>query len=158
MGAINISWISLLLQGIPELTAIVTLAFVIARIPLKWSTALCVGTVLAVCVYAVRLFSFPFGVHTILSIFLLFVFLMWHSQGDLSLAVIASLASFFVTIICETICLTLLMQIFRVTPNTLSTHPVLKIVISEPHVILLFVLAYLFKKFLTKRGLYPCSL
>lgn len=56
----NIPLIALFLQGIPETVALVTLAFVIARIPLKWNKALLFGTVLALCAYVVRLFFHPF--------------------------------------------------------------------------------------------------
>lgn len=86
MSTIKIPLIALLLQGIPEQIAVVTLAFVIARISLKWNKVLLIGIVLAFCAYVIRLFPIPFGIHTILLIFLLFIFLTRLGKKDVSLS------------------------------------------------------------------------
>ena len=151
MGFINIPLIALLLQGIPELTAIVTLAFVIARIPLKWSKIILLGIALAVCAYVVRLFPIPFGIHTILLLILLFIALSMLGKGEFSLYLIASLLSFLGLVIFEFVCLSLLMPVFGVTPETLSIDPVINIVIREPHVLLLLLFAFLLHRFVKKR-------
>lgn len=151
MSSINIPLIVLLLQGIPEIIAIVTLAFVIAKINIKWNKILLIGVPLAVCEYVVRLFPIPFGIHTILLLILLFIGLTVIGKGEFSLSLIASLLSFLVLIICEFVCLSLLMPIFRVTPETLSLHPIIRIVIAEPHVLILFISAFLLNKFIQKK-------
>ncbi|MHB8126857.1 MAG: hypothetical protein ACYDEJ_14725 [Desulfitobacteriaceae bacterium] len=149
---INIPLIVLLLQGIPETVAVVTLAFVIARIPLKWNKILLIGSILAFCAYIVRLFPIPFGIHTILQIILLFIALTWLGKGDFSLSLVATLLSFLALVIFELGCISLLMPIFGVTPNTLSTNTKIMIIIAEPQVFLLFISAFLLKKFYLKRG------
>lgn len=151
MRSINIPWIALLLQGIPELTAEVTLAFVIARIPLKWNKILLIGIVLAFISYIVRLFPIPFGVHLFLLIILLFIALIWLGKGDVGLSLIASLLSFLALVIFEFVCLSLLMPIFGVTPETLFENLVIRIAITEPQVLLTFFSAFLLSK-LQKRG------
>ena len=143
--------IALLLQGIPELTAEVTLAFVIARIPLKWNKILSIGIVLAFISYIVRLFPIPFGVHLFLLIILLCIALTWLGKGDFSLSLIASLLSFLALVIFEFVCLTLFMPIFGVTPETLYTNIIIRIVIGEPQVLLTFLSAFLLNT-LHKRG------
>ncbi|MGI6120399.1 MAG: hypothetical protein ACOYIB_07535, partial [Desulfosporosinus sp.] len=90
---ISIPLIALLLQGIPEQIAVATLAFVIAKIPLEWKKVFLIGITLAICAYIVRLFPFPFGVHLILLIILLFIALLWLGKGDFSISLIASLFS-----------------------------------------------------------------
>lgn len=152
VGFIHISLISLLLQGIPENTALVTLAFVIARIPLKWNKALLIGTVLAICAYVVRLFHLPFGVHTIVLIILLFIFLTWFGKGDYSLYLLASLLSSLALVILETCFLSLIMLVFGATPEILYTDDVIRIVITEPQVLLLFTFAFLLNKLYLRRG------
>lgn len=142
---IQIPLIMLLLQGIPELIAFVALAFVIAGIPLKWKMISLIGIVLAVCSYAVRFFPIPFGIHTILLFILLFLALTILGKGEFSLSLIASLVSILVLVIFEFVCLSLLMPIFGVTPETLSIHPVIRIVIAEPQVLLLSLTAFLLK-------------
>ncbi|ODA40525.1 hypothetical protein [Desulfosporosinus sp. BG] len=152
MRSINIPLIALFLQGIPEQTAVVTLAFVIARIPLKWNKILLIGIVLAFISYVVRLFSIPFGVHFFLLIILLFIALTWLGKGDFGLSLLASLLSFLALTIFEFVCLSLLMPLFGVTPETLFTNLVIiRIAITEPQVILLFIFAFLLNKFIPKK-------
>jgi len=148
--SISIPWISLLLQGIPELTAEVTLAFVIARIPLKWNKILLIGIVLAIISYVVRLFPIPFGIHTLFLIILLFIALIWLGKGDFSLSLLASLLSFLALTIFEFVCLSLLMPVFGLTPESLSTDSVKRIAITEPQVLFLFISAFLLNKFYKK--------
>ncbi|KUO73299.1 MAG: hypothetical protein APF81_11855 [Desulfosporosinus sp. BRH_c37] len=153
MRSINIPWIALLLQGIPEQTAVVTLAFVIARIPLQWKKILLIGIVLAFISYIVRLFPIPFGVHSFLIIILLFIALTWLGKGDFSLSLLASLVSFLALVIFELVCLSLLMPVFGVTPETLFTNLLIRILITEPQVILLLISAFLLYKFIPKKRL-----
>ena len=151
--SINIPLIALLFQGIPEQTAVVALAFVIARIPLKWNKISLIGIVLAFISYVVRLFPIPFRVHLFLLIILLFIALTWLGKGDFGLSLIASLLSFLALTIFEFACLSLLMPLFGVTPETLFTDQVIRrIAITEPQVILLFISAYLLNRFIIKRG------
>ena len=151
MRSINIPWIALLLQGIPELTAEVTLAFVIAKIPLKWNKILLIGIVLAFISFVVRLFPIPFGVHLFLLIISLFIALIWLGKGDFSLSLVASLLSVLTLVIFEFVCLSLLMPVFRVTPETLFTNLVIRIAIGEPQVLLTFISAFLLNKLQKKR-------
>lgn len=148
---INIPLIALLLQGIPEQIAVVTLAFVIARIPLKWNKIILIGIALAVISYVVRMFPFPFGVHLFVLIILLFIALIWLGKGDVGLSLIASLLSFLALVIFEFVCLSLLMPVIGVTPETLFNNLRTRIAIGEPQVLILFLSAFLLNK-LQKRG------
>jgi hypothetical protein len=144
--------IALLLQGIPEQIAVVTLAFVIARISLKWNKVLLIGIVLAFCAYVIRLFPIPFGIHTILLIFLLFIFLTRLGKKDVSLSFFASLVAILVLGIFEYSCISLFMLVFGFTPETLFNDLVIRIVLGELHVLLLFISAFLLNKVYLKRG------
>jgi len=139
------------MQGIPEQSAVTTLAFVIAKLPLKWSRILLSGTILALCAFVVRQFSIPFGLHTILLIFILFMFLTRLVKGDFSISLIASLISFSALIIFEIVSFSLLMPAFGITTETLLTDPVVRILMASPQVVLLFLAAFLLKKYL-RRG------
>jgi hypothetical protein len=105
-----------------------------------------------VSAYLVRLFPIPFGVHTILLIVLLFTVLTILSRGDFSLSLIASLMSLLIATIYEFVCLSLLMPIFGVTPETLFENLLIRIVIGEPNVLLLFLTAFLLNKLIKKRS------
>ncbi|KGK86306.1 membrane protein [Desulfosporosinus sp. HMP52] len=150
----NIPLIAFILQGIPELIAVVTLAFVIVRIPLNWKRIVVIGSVIALISYTVRLFPIPFGVHTILQVVLLFLILTWFGKGDFSLSIIASLLSFLSLGIMEYFCLSLLMPVFGVNPEELFSNLLLRIIITEPQVLLMFAFAYMFNKFTKRRGNY----
>jgi hypothetical protein len=147
---IKIPLIVLLLQGIPEQIAVVTLACVIARIPLEVKKVIAIGIILAACAYVIRLFTIPFGTHTILLTLLLFIALIWLSNGNLSLSIIACLLSYLALAVFEFICLSLLMPISGITPEVLANDPVIRIVLTEPQVILIFMLSFILKKYLLK--------
>ncbi len=142
----RIPLLALLLQGIPEQTAIITLAFVVARIPLKWEKILLTGIALALCAYVVRLIPMPFGIHTILLLFVQFIILTWKTKGDVGLSFMASSASILALGIFEFSCLSLFMLIFGLTPETLFNDLIIRIVVGESHVLLLFISAFLVNK------------
>ncbi|MDD4346541.1 MAG: hypothetical protein PHZ11_06585 [Desulfitobacteriaceae bacterium] len=151
MRSINIPLISLLVQGIPEQIAVVTLAFVIARIPMEVKKIVPFGIILAVTAFVVRSFAIPFGIHTTVLIILLFIALIWVSKGNISLSIIATLLSFLALAVCEFICMSLLMSAFKVTPEILSTNLLVRFIITEPQVLLLFTLAFVLNKIFSKK-------
>ena len=146
MRLIKIPLIALLLQGIPEQTAVITLAFVIAGIPLKWNKVLLTGIVLAFCAYVVRLFPIPFGIHTILLLFVLFIILTFITKGDVGLSFIGSSSSILALGIFEYSCMSMFMLIFGFTPETLFNDLNIRILVGEPQVLLLFISAFLINK------------
>lgn len=148
----KIPLLNLLFQGIPESIALVTLAFVIAKIPLKWINIITIGTFLAICAYVIRQLPIPFGIHIVVNLILLFIFLLRQGQGDLSLSLISSISSYLSLIIIETVFSPLLMTVFGVTVNTFFSNLFVWILIGEPQVFFLFCLAFILDKFFIKRG------
>lgn len=148
----GIPLIALLLQGVPEQIAVIILAFLIAKVPLKWNRVLLIAIAQAFCAYVVRLLPIPFGIHTILLIFILFIILTWLSKGDVGLAFVASSLSFLVLVIFEFSCMSLFMFIFGLTPETLFNDLAIRIIVGEPQVLLLFISAFLLNKFYITRG------
>lgn len=134
------------------MVAIVTMAFVIAKIPLDWPKIIPIGTILAFGSYIFRLFPVAFGIHTMFLIVVLLILLIWLGKGDFSLSLIASLLSFLALVVIEFGCLSLLMPFFGVNPEKLFTSLAMRIVITEPQVFLLFISAFLLNKYLQKRG------
>ena len=143
---IEIPFIALILQGIPEQTALISLAFVIARIPLKLNRILWIGIALAFCAYVVRLLPIPFGIHTILLLFILFTIITKECKGDVGFSFLASSLSFLALAIFEFTCMSLFMLSFGFRPETLFNDLTIRILVGEPHVLLLFISAYLINK------------
>lgn len=138
----KIPLIALILQGIPEQIAVVTLAFVIAKISIDWKKISLIGIILALSSYVLRLFPITFGIHTIVLIALLFIFLIKLNQINLNVALVASLISFLALIITETICIKILMSLFNITSAAIISNTVIRILISLPQVLIMFLLAY----------------
>ncbi|SHI28573.1 hypothetical protein SAMN02746098_03798 [Desulfosporosinus lacus DSM 15449] len=141
----------MLIQGIPEQAAVTTLAFIIAKVPIKWDRIFFIGTCLAFSAYTVRLCPIPFGIHTILVMFLLFMCLTKLSKRDVSLSFMASVLSYLILAIFECACLSLFLGVFNITPKIFLTNIVVRIGIGEIHVLLLFSAALLLNKSYIKR-------
>ncbi len=147
----RIPFIALILQGIPETIAIVTLSFIIAKIPLQWKKIVLIGVVIALTSYVIRMFPVTFGIHTILLISLLFIFLIKLGRSSINTALIASLLSYLAIILAETACVSILMPVFGVTPEVLFTNTTVRILISYPQVLVMFMLSYILFKIRAKK-------
>lgn len=149
----QIPFLAVIIQGIPEQIAVVTLAFVIAKLPLEWRKIILLGITLALTSYAVRLLPITFGIHTILLIGLLFFLVFKFGQCALNTALIASLASFLTLIIVETISISALMYMSNLTPDTIFSDTTTRIIISYPQVLIVFFIAFVVRKVKSKREL-----
>lgn len=148
----NIPILALLLQGIPELIAVVTLSFVIARIPLNWKQIVEFALILAFFSYLIRLSPIAYGLHTLLLLILLSTFLFKICKGNISLSLIASILSFLALGIFEFVSLYIFLPLFHLTTTELYTNERIRIILGEPHVVLLFIFALILKRILTERG------
>ncbi|HBV87444.1 MAG TPA: hypothetical protein DEF42_12500 [Desulfosporosinus sp.] len=133
---------------------IATLAFVIAKIPINWKSIFWIGTILALTAYIVRMFPIPFGVHTIVLMFMMSIFLIKICRAEFSISIIASLVSYVTLVLFEIICLSLLMPVLGVTPESFMTDSFVRILITIPQEVLLFCAAFSLRYLYLKRGAY----
>lgn len=136
----------MLLQGIPEQIGIVTLAYALARIPFKWKEITLMGTVLALIAYVIRAQSLPFGIHTIVLIFALYIFLTLMGKKDVSISLFASLISYSVLVFFEFLSISLITNILNISSEEIFTDPVKRILFTEPQVILIFLTAFIIRR------------
>lgn len=148
----NIPLLALVLQGIPEQIAVVVLSLVIARTQLNWKKIIGIGIILAFLAYFVRLTPIPFGIHIILLIVFLTGFLIKITKGNMSLSLIASMTSFLTLALFELVSLSISMPLLGFTATDLYTNEWIRILLGEPHVILLFVFAFFVNRFLSRKG------
>jgi hypothetical protein len=99
--------------------------------------------VLGVTAYLVRLLPIPFGIHTIVLLILLFVFLLTIGEADFSSAILASFLSYLVLAVIEFLSLAILMPVFGITPKTLSIDSAKRIMLGEPGVFFILLIAFL---------------
>lgn len=62
------------LQGIPEMTGLTALSLALSGVLPRWRLIIPVGVILAIIVYVIRLI-FPFGLHTIIGLLLMVLFI-----------------------------------------------------------------------------------
>ena len=109
------------------------------------------GVVMVIAVRIIRSLSFlPFGLHTIVLLLLVFLFLVFSGKADVSMALIASIGSFFALIIYEVLSVTLITEFTKITRDIWYSNEFLRILFGYPHIILLFATAFIVRK---RRGI-----
>lgn len=143
----KIPFLAFILQGIPEMIAIVLLAFVITKASLEWKKICIIGIIMGFASYFIRLLPLTFGIHTVILIGILFIILSKYARVNFNSALIGSLLSFLAIIVAETISLSLLMPIFNVTSEILFTNTIVRVLISWPQILFVIALSFCIHKF-----------
>lgn len=142
----QIPLLSLIFQGIPEQIALVTLAFILAKIKIDWKKIVLLGVFLAFTAYALRLLPITFGTHTIILIGLLFPFLIQFCQVPFLIALKASLVSFLTLIVVEYVLFTSIINLFGISFELYFTDVFKRTLIGLPQVFVLFIIAFVIFK------------
>lgn len=142
----SIPIIVLIFQGIPEQIAVALLAFTIAGISFKWLEAIFLGTTLAIVAYLIRLLPVTFGVHTVILICFLFFYLSLIKKIDLSRAILSTLLSFLLLLFCESLIVPIIMHFLDISRTDLLINNKLRILVTLPHVFILYFLVFLINK------------
>jgi len=138
--------LALIFQGIPEQIAIITLACVLVNAELIWKRIVPISVVIVAINYFLRLLPITFGVHTVILIGLLVVFMATSLKIDIIRAIIGSLVSYLILIIVETLCLAVIIPMFGLTPEAIITDWIVRTLVGLPQLILLLVIAFLIHK------------
>lgn len=137
----RIPLLALVLQGIPESIAVTTLAFVIAKVPLRWKKIVLISLIISFSAYILRLFPITFGIHTIFLMGLQFILLIQLCKVSVIVALKASLISELVLIIVESVCISSLMFLTKRTFEMVFNDISVRILFTLPQVFILFLLA-----------------
>lgn len=147
----KIPLLAAIFQGIPESIAIATFAFAVAKIHFSLKKLILIGLIIAFTSYFVRLLPLTFGIPTIINMIMLFILLVFVGKGSITVSLIATLLSSLSIIIVENICLPLLMTISGITSELFFANTLIRILITLPQVVVMFVLAFLIRKFRTRK-------
>ena len=142
----KIPLLALVFQGIPEQIAIITLACVLVKAELVWKRIVPISVVIVAINYFLRLLPITFGIHTVILIGLLVVFMVAWLKVDMIRAIIGSLVSYLILIIVETLCLAVIIPMFGLTPGVLTSNWVVRTLVGLPQLILLLAIAFLIHK------------
>ena len=142
---------ALIAQGYPEEVALVTLAFVISRSPIKWKIICLSSVVLAFANYILRNYFDPFGIHTIFTIVMIFLILLFFGKCSIVQSIFASLLSMALLIICEVTCVSTLVSIFNISTKELTSDTKVRILVTLPQVIIMFIIGFIIVKYFNKK-------
>ena len=139
----QIPFLAWLLQGIPESIASVALIMVISTGKLPWKTVLKVGLIQAVTAYLVRLLPFTPGVHSIVLLSTMSLYLSWLAQVKFPIAVISSFITASILTIFELVFYVSLSRAGVGSFDKLLNSDVwLRILVGYPQILFLFVLTW----------------
>lgn len=141
----------LIFQGIPEQIGVVMVAFAIAKIQFNIKKIILGGFSLAFSAYLLRMLPITFGVHTVVLVGLLFLILNRLGNVNINTSIFTSLFSFLLLIIYEMLCVSLIVNKLNLTYEDILIDQKFRLLIALPHIILLYLTAFLIKNYRTKR-------
>ncbi|MGI6308638.1 MAG: hypothetical protein ACOX1X_08620 [Dethiobacteria bacterium] len=149
MKLMLIQW---LLQGIPECLAIATLSWILLERQFAAKKILSIGLLQALVAYLVRIFSVPFGIHTLIFIFSLAALLAYFSANFYySRVLFVSLITFVVLGLFELIVLTAASGFLDIPVEAIFADPLLSVLTGLPQVAFLFLSAFLIARLKKRR-------
>lgn len=141
----------LIFQTFPETLALVTLVISIVGSKLELKTILLIGLPHTIIVYLVRLLDLSFGVHTIILIIILAILLTIVLKIKFSWSLLVALFAMIILVVAETALLMLTFTVTGVEFEQITRDPILWILYGWPHIIFIFLLAFLINWWQRKR-------
>ncbi len=138
-----------LMQGIPELSGVIALSMALARVPLRWGRIIAGGTVLAVVVFTIRMFSTTFGLHTV-AVLLLTVILITSATRVLPMKafVVVSISVIMLGALERIIIFEILFPLGKIDPQIVTSNYLLWKLMALPQASIMIFLALLMPRFI----------
>lgn len=146
----EMSLLRLVFYGIPESIALMTLAFAIAGARFDWKRIIFFGTLVGCAAFVIRLVPITFGVHTLVIIGLMIFFLSYIQRIDLTRSIISVLITMLILISSEAVARTASLSVFNLSMEEVMKNEFLITVTGIPEIFLIFIIAFLIKKFIFK--------
>lgn len=139
----QIPFLAWLLQGIPETIALVTFIMVLSTQEIHWKKILKVALLQAVTAYIVRLLPFTMGVHTIVLVTTMALYLSWLAKIKFPIAATGSAIAIAILIVFEFLFYyTFILAGFGSFSELIYKNVWIRILVTYPQVIALFGLAW----------------
>ncbi|EHL09194.1 hypothetical protein HMPREF0322_00076 [Desulfitobacterium hafniense DP7] len=135
----------MLLQGIPEQIGVIALAYAIAKLPMRGKEIILMGIFLGLIASLIRVYSIPFGTHTLALMIILFLWLTFKGK-EVTISLVTTLISFVALALFEVVIVTILIKIFNTSQEIVFSDPLKRILFTEPQVIMLFVTAFIIRR------------
>ncbi|AKL94661.1 hypothetical protein CACET_c11960 [Clostridium aceticum] len=128
--------LALFLRTIPEGIILVSVVYMILNKPLEKKICIA-GGLLGIATYVIRMFPIHFGVHLILILIIVIFLLNKINHIDFYKAVTASIVSFILIVICESITIIFYVNILGISTEKILNQSLSSILLGMPSLLLL---------------------
>jgi len=135
------------MQGIPELTGVVAFSLALVRVPLRWGIIALTGAALAVIIYVVRAVQITFGIHMVVAMLLLAVFIIKITRTTVLNSFFAAMASFTTLVTLEFVINKLFLLVTKLDQQVLMSNELLWRLVAMPQAILMILFAVVISKY-----------
>ncbi|HHV72836.1 MAG TPA: hypothetical protein GXX38_09550 [Clostridia bacterium] len=149
---LKINLLTLVLQGYPECVALVCLTYSLSKMEWQWKRILLVALTYWCCVLILRSLPISFGVHGVILIVSLHIWLTLLAKIQQLTALKASLIGFVTLVLVESLIFALIVKITGLDFEFIVNTPKLRLICGYPQVLVIFLLAVLIKKRNEKLG------
>lgn len=142
---LKMSWTNFLIQGIPESIAVIAFCFALLNLELQWPKIIKLGVALAAASFLVRILPLPFGVHTIILIFVIAGIVAYYGQTKLVLAFRTSIITAITMAMAEILCNEVFLRKLDLTIDQVYEKKLLWPLMGLPQVLLVLALGWIIK-------------
>ncbi|MDF9407922.1 hypothetical protein L7E55_06035 [Pelotomaculum isophthalicicum JI] len=135
------------MQGIPEITGVVAFGLALVRVPLRWRIVTATGTVLTIIIYVIRSVQITFGIHMVMVILLLAVFIIKTTRITAMNSFFAAIASFTTLATLEFVIIKLFLLITKLDQQVFVSNELLWKLVGLPQAILMILFALIISKY-----------
>lgn len=143
----KIPLLAFIFQGLPEQIGVVTLAFIINKLELKWKRVCLYGFALAFTAFVLRSLPISFGVHTVVLIGFLFWILYYREKININNAIITSILCFLALVIIEMFSVTIIIKAFAIDLIMLEENVIIRTLVTLPQVFIIYLIAFIIKAY-----------
>lgn len=136
-----------LINGIPESIGLIALSLALVGVRFLWVRIILAGTVLCTVVFIIRALPVAFGLHTVVGILLLVVFITTTTRVPTSRVFMAVFASFVTLAGLEIIIYELFFAMTKLDFQAIQSNELLWSLVALPQTVLLIIIAVLISKF-----------
>jgi hypothetical protein len=135
------------LQGIPEVSGEIALSLALAGVSLRWGIIAVTGTAFVIVIYMIRSLPFTFGIHSVVGILIMILFIKKATRVKTAKCFIVVLASFATLATLEILLSELFSYIIKLDLQFLTPNSILWKLVGLPQAILMILFALLVSKY-----------
>lgn len=137
-----------LAQGIPEITGLIALIFAIARVSIPWKEVILLGAIFAVVSYLMQTHFPYFGMHTVLILFLIILYVARRGQVSIVKSFMAGVLAATTVALLELLVTNTVYIIFDLKSTDLLVDRILWSILGMPQAMMLILIAIIVSRLL----------